>query len=170
MMSSSVAVKNPPAHPEYENMLRQLEAECRQHIRCEQQMKIHMESLTERIDVLMKDQETLKECQTMVHNLSEECAQLKQALRECKEQHRKSELISSKKNEIIQNLTKEKAKLNKKLIVLLESVAKKQQQAAVNSSSLTNKTNQNMPCLNFQSERSENSSRILVIGETKPAH
>ena len=65
MMSSSVeneAFKHPPGLHEYEKMLQQLEAECRQHIRCEQQMKIHMESLTERIDALMKDQETLKEC------------------------------------------------------------------------------------------------------------
>jgi|688.fasta_scaffold93839_1 hypothetical protein len=35
----------PPAHREYEKMLRQLEAECRNHIRCEQQMKLHMECL-----------------------------------------------------------------------------------------------------------------------------
>lgn len=40
----SVGSVIPPAHKEYENMLRQLEAECRNHIRCEQQMKLHMEN------------------------------------------------------------------------------------------------------------------------------
>ena len=46
----------PPAHHEYEKMLQQLEAECRQHIRCEQQMKLHMECLQEKIDFLNKEQ------------------------------------------------------------------------------------------------------------------
>jgi FtsZ-binding cell division protein ZapB len=36
-------------------MLQQLEAECRQHIRCEQQMKLHIECLKEKIDFLNKE-------------------------------------------------------------------------------------------------------------------
>ena len=36
-------------------MLRQLEAECRQHIRCEQQMKLHMECLQEKLDLMTKE-------------------------------------------------------------------------------------------------------------------
>lgn len=35
----------PMAHREYEKILRQLEAECRTHIKCEQQMKLHIECL-----------------------------------------------------------------------------------------------------------------------------
>ena len=45
----------PPAHREYEKLLRQLEAECRNHIRCEQQMKLHIECLQEKIEGLTKD-------------------------------------------------------------------------------------------------------------------
>ena len=35
----------PMAHREYEKILRQLESECRTHIKCEQQMKLHIECL-----------------------------------------------------------------------------------------------------------------------------
>ena len=45
----------PLAHHEYEKMLQQLEAECRQHIRCEQQMKLHIECLQEKFDFLNKE-------------------------------------------------------------------------------------------------------------------
>jgi hypothetical protein len=45
----------PPAHGEYEKMLRQLEAECRNHIRCEQQMKLHMECLQEKIEQMARE-------------------------------------------------------------------------------------------------------------------
>ena len=38
------------AHREYEKILRQLEAECRTHIKCEQQMKLHIECLQEKLD------------------------------------------------------------------------------------------------------------------------
>jgi len=52
----------PMAHREYEKILRQLEAECRTHIKCEQQMKLHIECLQEKLDQIMKDNEaTLKE-------------------------------------------------------------------------------------------------------------
>jgi len=39
------AASIPMAHREYEKILRQLEAECRTHIKCEQQMKLHIECL-----------------------------------------------------------------------------------------------------------------------------
>lgn len=39
------AASIPMAHKEYEKILRQLEAECRTHIKCEQQMKLHIECL-----------------------------------------------------------------------------------------------------------------------------
>lgn len=40
----------PMAHREYEKILRQLESECRTHIKCEQQMKLHIECLQEKLD------------------------------------------------------------------------------------------------------------------------
>ena len=40
----------PLAHKEYEKILRQLESECRTHIKCEQQMKLHIECLQEKLD------------------------------------------------------------------------------------------------------------------------
>jgi hypothetical protein len=39
----------PQAHFEYEKMLRQLEEESRMHIKCEQQMKLHIEVLNEKV-------------------------------------------------------------------------------------------------------------------------
>ncbi len=45
----------PEAHKEYEKILRQLEAECRHHIRCEQQMKLHIECLQEKLETAVKD-------------------------------------------------------------------------------------------------------------------
>ena len=36
-------------------MLRQLEAECRNHIRCDQQMKLHMECLQEKIEQMARE-------------------------------------------------------------------------------------------------------------------
>ena len=39
---------------EYEKTLRQLEGECRNHIRCEQQMKLHIEALQEKMDQVNK--------------------------------------------------------------------------------------------------------------------
>lgn len=51
----------PMAHREYEKILRQLEAECRTHIKCEQQMKLHIECLQEKMDGIQKDNEVLNE-------------------------------------------------------------------------------------------------------------
>ena len=50
----------PMAHREYEKILRQLESECRTHIKCEQQMKLHIECLQEKLDQTNKDV-TIKE-------------------------------------------------------------------------------------------------------------
>ena len=49
----------PQAHKEYEKILRQLEAECRHHIRCEQQMKLHIECLQEKLEIAIKDQKKM---------------------------------------------------------------------------------------------------------------
>ena len=48
---SCSAASIPMAHREYEKILRQLEAECRTHIKCEQQMKLHIECLQEKLDL-----------------------------------------------------------------------------------------------------------------------
>jgi predicted RNase H-like nuclease (RuvC/YqgF family) len=45
----------PMAHREYEKILRQLESECRTHIKCEQQMKLHIECLQEKLDQTNKE-------------------------------------------------------------------------------------------------------------------
>ena len=45
MSDGNSNVSIPMAHREYEKILRQLEAECRTHIKCEQQMKLHIECL-----------------------------------------------------------------------------------------------------------------------------
>ena len=50
----------PMAHREYEKVLRQLEAECRTHIKCEQQMKLHIECLQEKMEQVQKDHEKEK--------------------------------------------------------------------------------------------------------------
>ena len=57
--SSPSASSIPPAHKEYEKYLRQLESECRAHIKCEQQMKLHLESMTEKVDQLTSEQEKI---------------------------------------------------------------------------------------------------------------
>lgn len=56
--TSNVSI--PMAHREYEKILRQLEAECRTHIKCEQQMKLHIECLQEKLDNLQKEIEANK--------------------------------------------------------------------------------------------------------------
>ena len=53
--SEITAASIPMAHREYEKILRQLEAECRTHIKCEQQMKLHIECLQEKLDQTQKD-------------------------------------------------------------------------------------------------------------------
>jgi len=50
----------PMAHREYEKILRQLEAECRTHIKCEQQMKLHIECLQEKLDQIQKEIDLMK--------------------------------------------------------------------------------------------------------------
>jgi len=45
----------PWADKEYEKVLRQLEAECRNHIKVEQQMKLHIECLQEKIENFAKE-------------------------------------------------------------------------------------------------------------------
>ena len=48
------------AHKEYEKILRQLEQECRTHIKCEQQMKLHIECLQDKLDQVQKDTDNQK--------------------------------------------------------------------------------------------------------------
>jgi len=43
--SSCSSYSVPEAHREYEKTLRQLESECRNHIKVEQQMKLHIETM-----------------------------------------------------------------------------------------------------------------------------
>lgn len=54
------AASIPMAHREYEKILRQLEAECRTHIKCEQQMKLHIECLQEKLDQVQKENDKYK--------------------------------------------------------------------------------------------------------------
>ena len=56
----------PQAHREYEKILRQLEAECRHHIRCEQQMKLHIECLQEKLELAVKEQRQLEKRETEI--------------------------------------------------------------------------------------------------------
>lgn len=69
------AASIPMAHKEYEKILRQLEAECRTHIKCEQQMKLHIECLQEKLDQVQKESEKNK-------NENEELNKLKKTLNE----------------------------------------------------------------------------------------
>jgi predicted RNase H-like nuclease (RuvC/YqgF family) len=62
----------PLAHKEYEKILQQLEAECRHHIRCEQQMKLHIECLQEKLEQTSKDQKRLMKSENEVENLKKE--------------------------------------------------------------------------------------------------
>ena len=56
----SESVKSiPMAHKEYEKHLRQLELECRNHIKVEQQMKLHIEALQEKLTTQKKEVERL---------------------------------------------------------------------------------------------------------------
>ena len=50
----------PHAHREYEKALRQLEQECRNHIKVEQQMKLHIEVLQEKVESLGKERDAAK--------------------------------------------------------------------------------------------------------------
>ena len=59
-ISSSSSSSIPAAHKEYEKILRQLETECRNHIKVEQQMKLHIECLQEKIDGLTKERDAFK--------------------------------------------------------------------------------------------------------------
>lgn len=54
---SSASSSIPSAHNEYEKVLRQLESECRNHIKVEQQMKLHIECLQEKLDTVAKERD-----------------------------------------------------------------------------------------------------------------
>lgn len=60
-ISSDASASIPMAHREYEKTMRQLEAECRTHIKCEQQMKLHIECLQEKLDQIVKENEQSKQ-------------------------------------------------------------------------------------------------------------
>lgn len=62
----------PHAHHEYEKILRQLETECRHHIRCEQQMKLHIDSLQEKLETALKDQKKLFNSEKEMERLQKE--------------------------------------------------------------------------------------------------
>ena len=87
----------PEAHREYEKILRQLEAECRNHIRCEQQMKLHIECLQEKIDNMTKDMDKLKETEKKVNTLQKEVLALTDSKTKIREEHEatKRELADS---------------------------------------------------------------------------
>ncbi|CDW75501.1 UNKNOWN [Stylonychia lemnae] len=55
--SSSSNSSIPAAHKEYEKCLRALENECRNHIKVEQQMKLHIECLQEKLDQITKERD-----------------------------------------------------------------------------------------------------------------
>lgn len=57
---SSSCASIPQAHREYEKALRQLEQECRNHIKVEQQMKLHIECLQEKVDGITKERDAAK--------------------------------------------------------------------------------------------------------------
>ena len=52
--------------------MQQLEAECRHHIRCEQQMKLHIECLQEKLEGAVKDQKALAKRETEIEDLKKE--------------------------------------------------------------------------------------------------
>jgi hypothetical protein len=58
LSDSQSEVSIPAAHKEYEKILRQLEAECRSHIKVEQQMKLHIECLQEKMDLYTKEKDS----------------------------------------------------------------------------------------------------------------
>jgi len=60
MDDSSSEQSIPAAHKEYEKILRQLESECRSHIKVEQQMKLHIECLQEKVDNFNKEREAIR--------------------------------------------------------------------------------------------------------------
>ncbi|CDW89795.1 UNKNOWN [Stylonychia lemnae] len=73
--SSSVrSIELPPK--EYETQLQQYESEVRNHIKCEQQLKLHIEVLQEKIDELEKEKITmLAEHETLIKELEEKFKQ-----------------------------------------------------------------------------------------------
>lgn len=54
------SISMPMAHPEYEHQLRYLEQECRNHIKCEQQMKLHIECLQDKFEQSKEMEEVQK--------------------------------------------------------------------------------------------------------------
>ena len=64
---SSASSSIPSAHNEYEKVLRQLESECRNHIKVEQQMKLHIECLQEKLDNVSKERDQIKKNTEGIH-------------------------------------------------------------------------------------------------------
>ena len=81
----------PPAHKEYEKLLRQLEAECRNHIRCEQQMKLHIECLQEKIDAQTKEQQKLKLAEQQIEGMKSELAEMSELSKKVGEDYAKAQ-------------------------------------------------------------------------------
>eukprot|EP00826_Nyctotherus_ovalis_P049452 TRINITY_DN5986_c0_g1_i22.p2 TRINITY_DN5986_c0_g1~~TRINITY_DN5986_c0_g1_i22.p2 ORF type:complete len:154 (+),score=56.41 TRINITY_DN5986_c0_g1_i22:428-889(+) len=71
---------------DYEQMVQSLEEEARNHIRIEQQLKLHIDSLQEKIEEKEKTEEKLK---AELHEKSEFASMLKEKLKECVSKYNK---------------------------------------------------------------------------------
>jgi hypothetical protein len=109
----------PAAHEEYEKILRQLEAESRQHIQVEQQMKIHIECLQDKLDANSKKEEEVEKEQKKLKRVM---AALEEDLASKMEQVKKVQKEAKKEKEELEETIKGLRKDLDRAIALQKSV------------------------------------------------
>lgn len=123
----------PMAHREYEKTLRQLEAECRTHIKCEQQMKLHIECLQEKLDQVVKENDSnkneLEKCKSKIEEQHQkEIEVFKKTVSnfemQAKNQQNKIVELQKENNNIRQEMKNEKIKLDQNMAKLQKELEK----------------------------------------------
>lgn len=93
-------------------MLRQLEAECRTHIKCEQQMKLHIECLQDKLDETADQIELLEAVEKRAASVTEEFESLKLLAKQMEKELKMHKAGAKLKDEEIVSLTEEKQRLD----------------------------------------------------------
>ncbi|CDW79085.1 UNKNOWN [Stylonychia lemnae] len=91
-VSSLISI--PMAHPQYEKALRALENECRNHIKVEQQMKLHIDALQEKL------LHSRKECDRLNNAVADKVQEHSESM------HRLNEIIKKQEDDLISRLEK----------------------------------------------------------------
>eukprot|EP00347_Sterkiella_histriomuscorum_P017361 403349677 len=110
----------PAAHKEYEKALRALESECRNHIKVEQQMKLHIECLQEKLDSTTKERDQLQSsCEETSQEHEDEIQKLNKIIKTLEEElMNKAEKIKELETSMKENLPNRQGIIQKSQNVL----------------------------------------------------